>query len=110
VGGVCDPRVFSGAIDLELAGNTVTGSLVTPALVTFGRSLAALDPSILPLWQYLHGTTFDISDRDGTLADAWIDHPSTDPYVGPCPADTTHESLGNNLNYNGTALPNGRNF
>lgn len=110
VGGSCDARTFSGAIELELAGNSVTGSQVTPALITFGRSLAALDPSILPLWQYLHGTTFDISDRDGTLQDAWIDHPANDPYIGPCPADATNESLENVLMYNGAAVPNGRNF
>jgi len=65
---------------------------------------------MLPLWQYLHAATFVVSDADGTLANAWIDHPATDPYVGPCPGDATHESLGNVLIYNGAVLPNGRNF
>jgi len=45
-----------------------------------------------------------------TLAEAWIDHAETDPFIGPCPADATNESLGNVLIYNGARLPNGRNF
>ena len=110
VGTVCDPRVFSGEIDLTLAGNTVTGSLLTPGLVTFTRNTAALTPSTLPQWQYLHATTFMLSDRDGTLADAWIDHPASDPFVGPCPGDAAHEPLQNTLIYNGVELLEGRNF
>jgi hypothetical protein len=110
VAGVCDTRVYSGVVDLTLAGNEVTGSLLTPALVTFTRSTTALNPAQLPLWQYLHAATFAISDRDGTLAGAWIDHPASDPFLGPCPADSTNETLGNVLIYNGVVLPNGRNF
>jgi hypothetical protein len=110
VGTVCDTRVYSGEIDLTLAGNTVTGSLLTPGLVTFTRNAAALTPSMLPQWQYLHATTFMISDGDGTLADAWIDHPATDPFVGPCPGDAAHEPLENVLIYNGDPLLQGRNF
>ncbi len=110
VGSVCDPRVFSGAINLELAANTLTGSLQAPALVTFTRNSASLSPATLSLWQYLHGASFSISDRDGTLADALIDHPAADPYVGPCPGDGTHEALGNVLTYNGSTLPYDRNF
>jgi hypothetical protein len=110
VGTVCDTRVYSGEIDLTLAGNTVAGSLLTPGLVTFTRSTAALTPSMLPQWQYLHAATFVISDRDGTLADAWIDHPASDPFLGPCPGDAAPEPLENALIYNGVALPNGRNF
>ena len=108
--GACDPRVYSGAIDLEFVGNTVTDSLVTPALITLTRNLAALNPSMLPQFQYLHDATFVISDRDGTLENAWIDHPATDPFIGACPGDPTHESLGNVLIYNGAVLPNSRNF
>ena len=109
VGTVCDTRVYSGEINLTLAGNTVTGSLLTPGLLTFTRNTAALTPSMLPQWQYLHAATFVISDRDGTLADAWIDHPASDPFLGPCPGDAAHEPLQNALIYNGVAL-NGRNF
>ena len=110
VGTVCDPRVYSGAVDLEFVDNTVTGNLVTPALVTFTRNVAALNQALLPQWQYLHDATFVISDHDGALADAWIDHPELDPFVGPCPGDETHEFLGNVLMYNGAVVPNGTNF
>lgn len=110
VAGVCDPRTYSGTINLDLFGNTLNSSQVSPALITFTRFNAALNPSLLPLWQYLHGATFEISDNDGTLASARIDHPATDPFVGPCPGDETHEPLDNTLIYNGVTLPNGRNF
>jgi hypothetical protein len=110
VAGVCDPRVFSGTIDIELQDNTVTGNLVTDALVTFTRNTTALNTAQLPLWQYLHGATFDIIDPEGTMADAWIDHPATDPFLGPCPGDATNEPLDNVLIYNGAVIPNGRNF
>ena len=110
VNDVCDSRVYSGRIDLNLAGNTVTASVTTPALVTFTQRAAALNPSSLPQWQYLHAATFAISDRDGTLAQAWIDHPEFDPFVGGlCPADVTHEPLENVLIYNSAELK-GRNF
>jgi hypothetical protein len=110
VAGVCDPRVFSGTIDLELLGNSLSDSILAPALITTTRNNAALTPSMLPMWQYLHGATFSISDRDQTLMGAWIDHPTADPFVGPCPADATHEILENTLIYNGVEVPNGRNF
>lgn len=109
-GPVCDARVYSGSIDLSLSGNTVASSHVTPALITFTRSTGALNPSTLPLWQYLHGATFTIADPDNALANALIDDPDTDPLVGPCPADATHENLSNMLRYNGQVLPHGRNF
>ena len=110
VGTTCDPRVFSGTIDLTLKGNTLTNSLLTPALVTFSRNMAALSPALLPQWQYLHGAAFSIDDREGTLAGAWIDHPATDPFVGPCANDADHEPLQNTLLYNGETLLYGRNF
>jgi hypothetical protein len=109
-GPVCDARVYSGSVDLSLSGNTVASSHVTPALITFTRSTSAVNPSTLPLWQYLHGATFTIADPDNALANALIDHPDTDPLVGPCPADATHENLSNLLRYNGQVLPHGRNF
>jgi hypothetical protein len=110
VGTTCDPRVFSGTIDLTLSGNTLSGSLLESALVTFTRNSAALIPSTLGLWQYLHGATFTITDPDETLAGARIDHPELDPFLGPCPGDALHEALGNVLRYNGVDLANGRNF
>ena len=110
VGTVCDSRVYSGTADLELSGNSIEGSLQTPALVTFTRSQSAVNPALLPQWGYLHGAQFAITDKDGTLEHAMIDHPATDPFVGPCPGDATNEPLGNVLLYNGITLPNGRNF
>ena len=109
-GAVCDPRVFTGTIDLELKDNVLSGSRLAPALVTFTRNDAALDPGALSRWQYLHDATFAITDPQGSLADAWIDHPAADPFVGPCPGDATNEALGNTLRYNGDGVPNGRNF
>jgi hypothetical protein len=110
VNGVCDPRTFSGEIHATFIGNTVAGSLLTPALVTFTRNQAALNPALLSLWQYLHNATFTIDDRDGTVANALIDHPAFDPFLGPCPADATHEPLGNTLIYNNLVVPNDRIF
>jgi hypothetical protein len=108
--GACDPRTFSGDVDATFTGNTVTGSVLTQALVTFTRNQAALHQALLSQWQYLHGATFTIDDRDGTLANAWIDHPESDPFLGPCPGDATHELLGNTLIYNGAVVPNDRHF
>jgi hypothetical protein len=105
VGATCDPRVYSGTFDLELRGNTLSGSRFIPALIAFTRNQAALHQFPLDLWQYLHSATYNITDPDGTLADAVIDNPDVDPFIGPCPNDAVHEPLGNTLNYNGTVLP-----
>lgn len=105
VGTTCDPRVYSGTFDLELRDNTLSGSRFIPALIAFTRNQAALHQFPLDLWQYLHSTTYDITDPDGTLADALIDHPEVDPFIGPCPNDAAHELLDNTLIYNGTVLP-----
>jgi hypothetical protein len=110
VGTTCDPRIYYGSIDLTLKDNTLTDSLVAPALVTFTRGFTALNLATLPQWQYLHGATFTIIDPQGTLADTWIDHPERDPFVGPCPNDSANEPLGNVLRYNGVVIGNGRNF
>jgi len=105
VGATCDPRVYSGTFELEFRGNTLSGSRFIPSLIAFTRNQAALHQFPLDLWQYLHSATYDIIDPDGTLADAVIDNPAVDPFVGPCPNDATHELLGNTLIYNGTVLP-----
>ncbi len=105
VGTICDVNTYSGSFNLKFAGNALSGSLAAPGLIAFTRSQCALNQSQLPLWQYLHSTTFSISDVDGSLAGAWIDHPELDPYVGDCPNDATHESLNNTLVYNGVILP-----
>jgi hypothetical protein len=101
----CDPRTYSGRFDLVFRGNTLSGSRFIPALITFTRNQVALHQVPLARWQYLHSATYDITDPDGTLADALIDNPELDPFVGPCPNDATQEVLGNTLIYNGTILP-----
>jgi hypothetical protein len=105
VGATCDPRVYSGTFDLELHDNTLSGSRFVPSLITFTRNQAALHQFPFDLWQYLHASTYDITDPDGTLADAVIDNPAVDPFIGPCPNDAAQEVLGNTLVYNGTVLP-----
>jgi len=110
VAGVCDPRVFSGSITMELRGNTLSESLDRSALIAFTRSTAALNQTTLSQWQYLHGAAITVSDPEGTLANAAIDHPAADPFVGPCPNDATAEALENVLTYNAAVQPNGRNF
>lgn len=110
VGTLCDQRTYSGEIAVRVADNTVADNILTSALVTFTRNTAAIDPTQLPQWQYLHGATLTIVDRDGVFSNAWIDHPPSDPFLGPCSSDATHELLGNVLIYNGGFVGNGRNF
>ena len=105
VGTTCDPRVYSGTFILEFRGNAVSGSRFIPALIAFTRNQPALHQVPLDFWQYLHAATYDITDPDGTLADALIDHPEVDPFLGLCPNDAAHELLDNTLIYNGALLP-----
>lgn len=95
---------------LTLSGNTLTGSLAAPALISFTRSAVAFTPGMLSQWQYLHNATFAITDDEETLAGAWIDHPAADPFLGPCSGDATYESLNNLFIYNGQVVPNMKNF
>jgi hypothetical protein len=102
--GQCDPRTYTSTMDLLLKDNTVAGSLTAAALVTFTRQTATLTPGMLAQYQFLHGATFTISDKDGTLGGARVDHQERDPLLGPCPNDQTKEILGNTLFYNGRLL------
>ena len=110
VDGGCDNRVYSGTMNLRFSGNTLSNSTLTSGLVTFTRSTTAMTQAMLSQFQYLHRASYNISDRDGILSDAWIDHPAVDPFIGPCAADAVHEPLNNLLIYNGQVLPFGRNF
>src|SRR5262249_42771798 len=99
---VCDTRVYTGTLDVTLIGNTLSGSLLTPALISFTRFQATLNSAQMPSWQYLHNGTYIINDAEGALAGYVKDHPSTDRFVGGlCAADIFHEPLGNTLEYNG---------
>lgn len=108
IGSTCDTRTYSGSFEIDLMGNSLSGSSLTPALISFTRSTAALNQATLGAWQYLHGATFRIHDPESALAGAWIDHPEDDPLLGPCPEDSTHEPLENALLYNGSIVPTGR--
>jgi hypothetical protein len=69
------------------------GSLLTPALISFTRNTVAFTPSMISQWQYLHDSQFRITDDEGTLTGAWIDHPAADPFMGPCAGDATSEAV-----------------
>jgi hypothetical protein len=108
VGTVCDSRTYSGSIDAAFDGNALSGSTVTPALITFTRNENTLTTTTAAQWQYLHNSTFTISDPDGALAGYWYDHPAADPFLGPCANDAVQEPLGNHLIYNGVEVLPGR--
>jgi len=102
---VCDTRVYSGSLNITLFGNTLSGSLLTPGLISFTRVTATLDPTQQMSWQYLHNATYIITDPQGSLAGYLKDDPSTDPFVGGlCAADVASEILGNTLTYNGAVV------
>jgi hypothetical protein len=102
---VCDTRVYSGLLNITLFGNTLSGSLLTPGLISFTRVTATLDPTQQKSWQYLHNATYIITDPQGSLAGYVKDHPTNDPFVGGlCAADVAQEILGNTLTYNGAVV------
>ena len=101
----CDTRVFTGTLDVTFLGNTLSGSLLMPALVSFTRAQTTLSPATVSSWQYLHNATYSIVDPQETLAGYTKDNPSADPFVGGlCAADTVHEPLNNTLIYNGAVV------
>lgn len=102
----CDERVYTGTLDLTLQGNSIEGSLLTPAWVLFTRVFA--QPRQLRQFGYLHGSTFEVTDPEGSIVGSWLHHPEHDTWVdGVCSADATAEPLGNTLIYNGAVIPNG---
>jgi hypothetical protein len=107
VGAVCDPRTYTGGIDLTLKNNVIAGNTGTPALISFTRSVSFVNPAVRPLFQYLHNSTFNVSDPDGSLAGYLLDHPANDPPIPPplCPNDLVSEPLGNHFLYNGVEIP-----
>jgi hypothetical protein len=103
----CDPRTFSGTIDLKVENNDLAGNFDFESWVIFTRWPGNADD---PGWQYLHDSRFTITDPDGDFGHISFDNPKRDPYVGPCPNDGGHELLGNVLIYNGKVIPSGRNY
>jgi hypothetical protein len=57
-----DTRVYTGTIDITLTGNTLSGSLLAPGLISFTREQTTLNPAQLPSWQYLHNAIYTITD------------------------------------------------
>jgi hypothetical protein len=104
--GVCDPRTFSGGIDLTLKNNVITGSTALPALITFTRSSTTLLPSQRSQYKYLHNSTFRISDSSGSLAAYTLDHRDNDPASAAqlCPGEALSQPLGNHFFYNGVEI------
>ena len=43
---------------------------------------------------YWHGCNIRDFRQRRDLADAWIDNPASDPFLGPCPGDASNEPLG----------------
>jgi hypothetical protein len=102
---LCDARVYTGSFDISLRGNTLTGSHLTPALISFTRNSASFNPATRGAWQFLHGATYVIDDPEGSLTGYWLDHAETDRFTGGvCPADAAAEVLGNTLIYNGATV------
>jgi hypothetical protein len=103
----CDERVYHGSFDLELSGNDLSDSFLAPALISFSRHVTYVDSSALESWQFLHDTTYTISDPDNSLDGFWLDHPAKDPFTGGlCVDDDSQEPLENQLVYNGVPVPN----
>lgn len=103
---VCDSRTYSGGIDLTLTNNVISGNTLLPALITFTRSTTTLNSAQLPLFQFLHNSTFTVTDPDGSLAGYHLDHRLNDPVIsGPlCPNDLVSEPLENHFLYNGVEI------
>jgi len=100
---IADCRLFEGRIDVTFQNNDVTGNSRTPLALTFTRNIAAndpmrLDPTLFATsFQYVQNSFFSVSDPDGSLVGAWLDHPVTDPIDG--------RTLNNRLFLNGDEMP-----
>jgi len=107
---ISDPRLYTGTFDLAFEHNVIGGNVRTPALITFTRSTAALNPvqlnpdcpgnATIGCFKYLERSLFDIRDATGELDGYWFDHPEIEPIDG--------RTLTNVLRINGNVIPNGR--
>jgi hypothetical protein len=98
-----DARLWTTSLSATFAGNTISFSKLTPALISFTRNEAAEFPKKeLQFWKYLQDSTITITDPTADLSGYWFDHPATDPIDG--------RILNNSLTVNGSTIPNGRNF
>jgi uncharacterized protein DUF1565 len=108
-GGICDPRIFSGSIDLTLENNKLAGNLERDSWLLFTR-FGEQNPETLAAWQYLHASRFTITDPQHSFGFVNYDNPRRDPHKGSCPGDEVREPLGNVIEYNGVELPKGTNY
>jgi len=97
-----DPLGYVGTVTASFNGNAITNFSAAPAVVTFNRYTASMCGKELAAWQYLHNSTYTISDpgrdlRLGQPNGALIDNPANDPIDG--------HPLGNTLLINGEAQP-----
>ena len=115
-GGACDPRNYSGSVDLRAEDNTLSNNLWGNLWVTLtrwpGGGAGIARPEFFAAWDYLHATRITISDPQGnfeqqndiTYGTIFYDNPARDPHVGSCAGDEDNERLGNVLRYNGELL------
>ena len=87
--GVCESRVYSGAVEVELAGNTLTNSLQAPALMTLTAQHGGTDPlDAVPLAVTCTVRHSQSQTGRAHLPGTWIDNPASDP-VHRVPAPRT---------------------
>lgn len=93
--GTCEPRDFSGALNLTFRANAMSGNENVP-LISFTRMQVTLGSQAPSRWQYLKGTTFSIVDDRNLFGAAQLVHPLTDPVT-----DCNDGALVNLLRING---------
>ncbi len=111
-GGACDPRIYSGSVDLTAEDNTLINNFYGNLWVSSTRWQASREPSFRAAWGYLHAARITISDPQGnfeqqddiTYGTIFYDNLARDPHVGSCAGDEDHERLGNVLLYNDERL------
>lgn len=109
-GGICDPRIYSGSIDLTLENNKLMGNFESDSWLLFTRWPGGQDPEALAAWHYLHASRFTITDPQHSFGFVFYHNPKRDPHLGSCPGDEVKEPLGNVIKYNGVVLPKGTNY
>jgi hypothetical protein len=102
--GTCDPRTYTGELDVALKNNSISGNTKKAGLISFTRASATiLFPAQSSQWQYLHNSKFNVDDPDGSLDGYQLDHVANDLSFPPpqCPNDLVSEPLWNQFWYNG---------
>ena len=114
-GGACDPRNYSGSVNLSVEDNSFSSNFYGNLWVTLTRYpgfVGSAEPDFFAAWDYLHSTRIKISDPQGnfeqqndiTYGTIYYDNLARDPHVGSCAGDEDSELLDNLLRYNGELL------